>query len=391
MRVAFCLNAGVQWAGGIHYLENLFSALAELPGRPVEPVLFTSPDVEAYVLETILPFLPSPPVRSDVWSRDGPAGLRRMIGGVLFQKDYLAENAFRDEGIELVFQNSAWYGFRFGLPTLAWIADFQHRHLPHLFSRANYWKRDIGYRGVSRCATRIMLSSKAARQDCEMFYPCSRGRTATLNFSVRIGPEVRQSSPEPVRKKYGLPERFLYMPNQFWKHKNHLAVVEALSRARAKGEDLTIVASGSLYDQRDQEHPKSVVKEVEKNNLADRFRILGVIPRQDVFPLMRASVAVINPSLFEGWSTTVEEAKSIGVPLLLSDIPVHREQAPEMCRYFDPHRPDDIADALAFAWRGWGPGPHEGLEEAARGKLPQWRSEFARGFLSIVEGTISGR
>lgn len=391
MRVAFRLNAGVQWAGGIHYLESLFSALAELPGRPVEPVLFTGPDVEAYALETLLPFLPTQPVKSGIWTRGGPAGVQRMVGGFLFQKDYLAEKAFRGHGIDLVFQNSAWYGFRFGLPTLAWIADFQHRHLPHLFSRANYWKRDIGYRGLSRCATRIMLSSEAARQDCERYYPFSRGRTATLNFSVRIGAEARQSSPEPIRKKYGLPESFFYMPNQFWIHKNHLAVVEALRRARAKGEDMTIAASGSMYDQRDRQYPRSVVREVERNGLADRFRILGVIPRQDVFPLMRASVAVINPSLFEGWSTTVEEAKSIGVPLLLSDIPVHREQAPDVCCYFDPHRPDDIAGTLAFASREWGPGPHEGLEEAAREKLPRWRSAFARGFLSIAEGTISGR
>ncbi len=42
---------------------------------------------------------------------------------------------------------------------------------------------------------------------------------------------------------------------------------------------------------------------------------------------MLCSTALINPSQFEGWSTTVEEAKSLGVKMLLSDLEVHKEQA----------------------------------------------------------------
>ena len=44
--------------------------------------------------------------------------------------------------------------------------------------------------------------------------------------------------------------------------------------------------------------------------------------------------ALINPSRSEGWSTTVEEAKSFGVPMILSDIDVHREQTGGTARYF---------------------------------------------------------
>ena len=52
--------------------------------------------------------------------------------------------------------------------------------------------------------------------------------------------------------------------------------------------------------------------------------------------------ALLNPSRFEGWSTTVEEAKAVGTPMLLSDIAVHREQAPQ-ARFFAPD------DALSLA------------------------------------------
>ena len=70
------------------------------------------------------------------------------------------------------------------------------------------------------------------------------------------------------------------------------------------------------------------------------FRPLGVVPYRDMLGLMRHAVAVINPSLFEGWSTSVEEAKSMGKAVVLSDIPVHREQAPGRGLFFDPRDPD---------------------------------------------------
>lgn len=44
--------------------------------------------------------------------------------------------------------------------------------------------------------------------------------------------------------------------------------------------------------------------------------------------LMKHAIAIINPSLFEGGSTTVEEAKSLLKVIILSGIPVHREQNP---------------------------------------------------------------
>ena len=43
---------------------------------------------------------------------------------------------------------------------------------------------------------------------------------------------------------------------------------------------------------------------------------------------------MINPSLFEGWSSTVEECKSVGKNMILSDLNVHKEQYPTQT-FFD--------------------------------------------------------
>jgi glycosyltransferase involved in cell wall biosynthesis len=83
----------------------------------------------------------------------------------------------------------------------------------------------------------------------------------------------------------------------------------------------------------------------EKDGLAPWFRHLGLIPFDDVLALNAAADAVLNPSLFEGWASSVEEAKSLGTPLILSDIDVHREQAPS-AQFFSPRNPEALGARL---------------------------------------------
>ena len=80
-----------------------------------------------------------------------------------------------------------------------------------------------------------------------------------------------------------------------------------------------------------------------------------MIPLPHVYALLRATTALINPSRFEGWSTTVEEAKSFGVPMILSEIDVHREQAAGAARYFAVDDPAALAEHLSWIWQTHGP------------------------------------
>jgi hypothetical protein len=82
------------------------------------------------------------------------------------------------------------------------------------------------------------------------------------------------------------------------------------------------------------------------NKLHDQVTMLGLIPRSDQLVMMRHSQAVIQPSLFEGWSTVIEDAKSLQVPVVASNLKVNIEQLGERALYFDPHDPDELAKIL---------------------------------------------
>ena len=56
-------------------------------------------------------------------------------------------------------------------------------------------------------------------------------------------------------------------------------------------------------------------------------------------------IALINPSFFEGWSTTVEEAKSLGTKMILSNIKLHLEQA-KNALFFDPKKVESFQDVI---------------------------------------------
>jgi glycosyltransferase involved in cell wall biosynthesis len=84
---------------------------------------------------------------------------------------------------------------------------------------------------------------------------------------------------------------------------------------------------------------------IEANSLRPNVRLLGLIPHAHIPALMQSCTALINPSTFEGWSTTVEEAKAMGTPMILSSLRVHREQSTDAL-FFDPASPEQLADIL---------------------------------------------
>ncbi len=388
MRIAFEIFGGAGWMGGINYLANLLAAISELPGRPITPVLFISQDVDPSILAKLSPYLSEPPVQSAAWDTKRWAKRWRTLGTLTLQHDLVAARAFRDANIDLVFVHATWYGSRLPFPTLVWIGDFQHRVLPHMFSAARYWKRELGFKGLTRYGTTIMASSETGCRECETFYPVAKEKLAALPFVVRVPEGATAVPPQDVRHRYDLPEKFLFMPNQFWQHKNHLGVIEALHLLRQAGQEIVVAVSGSSSDVRNPGHFPALVDKVRRYGLEQNFRLLGMIPYLDLFSLMRASMGLLNPSFYEGWSTTVEEAKSIGVPLFLSDLPVHREQAGDHSLYFDPADPSSIAAALGRAWTQGQPGPHLQLEAAAAEQLAQRRMDFATNFLKIAKQTL---
>ncbi len=160
-----------------------------------------------------------------------------------------------------------------------------------------------------------------------------------------------------------------------WKHKNHALVLRALA-ALGPGEGAPVVFTGREEDARDPAYGPSVKALAAELGVQDRARFLGFLPRGDQLGLIKGAVAVVQPSLCEGWSTVVEDAKALGRPVLASDIPVHREQLGRHALLFAPDDPQ----ALAALLRAYG----EADPPAPKWNYPSAERRFARALMRTI-------
>jgi len=344
IRVAFTLIGGDSWTGGYNYLLNLLRALSAHASGRVQPVLYFGDDLDD---ELVAPFaalagiviVRSPSFRQTLNSR-------RLRDAILTGLDQSAAREFDAHGVDVIFEAARYYGWRVRTPAIAWIPDFQHRYLKRLFGFKSYWRREFGFRAQVLSRRQVMLSSEDARQDCERLYPATRGRTHVVHFAIPSPLEMAPSEIHAIAAQYGLSGGFFFLPNQFWVHKNHELVIDALQLLSARGIEVAIAASGLQVDPRQPGHFQRIKMLIEEAGLERSFVLLGLIPHDHVLALMRASSALINPSEFEGWSTTVEEAKATGTPMILSSLAVHKEQAQDKALYFDKDSPEQLARIL---------------------------------------------
>ena len=153
---------------------------------------------------------------------------------------------------------------------------------------------------------------------------------------------------ETLMARFNIKGPYFHLPNQFWRHKNHGSVIDAIKLARSNGRKFTVAATGNTNDHRFPGYFVELMNRVRDAGCVDDFKVLGLVSIVDLAGLMHYSIGVINPSFFEGWSTTVEEAKSRGKTIILSDIPVHREQAPEYGLFFNPNDPAGLVAQMSY-------------------------------------------
>jgi glycosyltransferase involved in cell wall biosynthesis len=374
LRVAFTNISRRLWAGGYNYQSNLFAALNRYCPDQIVPVVFTGTSDDSAELAELARIPGVEIVQSPAFDRRGSS----LVTALAFGLDRGTAAEFKARRIDVVFESARYFGWRLPLPAVAWFPDFQHRRLPQLFSPAARWRRDIGFRAQIASGRHIMLSSESALRDCRAFYPGLANDVSVVRFATRPAPDLLAANPPDVLAQYGLRSGYFYLPNQFYRHKNHQVVVDALSVLKQRGFDVVVAASGSPNDPRHPDYFDGLMRQVDARGLGTNFRYLGVIPLDHVYALLRASAALINSSRFEGWSTTVEEAKSFGVPMVLSDLDVHREQTGSTARYFAADDPEMLADHLSAVAQAAGPMVARDLRPDLDERVAAFAVDFAR-------------
>jgi len=68
-----------------------------------------------------------------------------------------------------------------------------------------------------------------------------------------------------------------------------------------------------------------IINRIVEDGLQDKIECTGLIPRDEVYRRLKQSDVYISSSVLEGLPVSVLEAMYVGLPIVLSDIPQHRE------------------------------------------------------------------
>lgn len=370
--IAIIYDYSEVWIGGVYYIQNLVSAMNLLPDedKPIINVYsLNEHDVKELKEITAYPYLVFqqryfPSLMDKIFNRlhyDTLPKLGRYIKAI-HKKDLCGKFVFPCAYLQQVDKEVS----------LAWIPDFQELYYPQYFSKRDLFGRDKGHRLNFSLHIPMVLSSNSAKNDCLKFYPEYQHNIAVLHFAVKH-PDFSEINIEQLKEKFQISDNYIFCANQFWKHKNHLFLFKAYKRAKDQGFPYQLVCSGQLKSYSDDAYTQSIKEFLSQNHLENDIKILGFIDRKEQLCLMKNSYAMVQPSLFEGWSTVVEDAKALNKFIFLSDLDVHREQCPKNACYFNAKDEDDLVNKLLTVKPTHEPYDYE-----------QNRKQFAKDFLEII-------
>ena len=229
-----------------------------------------------------------------------------------------------------------------GIPSAVMIPDLQHEFFPEFFEPNTLkWRRQT-FRPSTIYATHIFTLSQHSKNTIVDKFRADAGKIEVVYLDV--DDEFRQPAPTRPSKAFrnlGLPERYLFYPANFWPHKNHSNLLQAMRLLAGSHPDLALVLTGA-----DTGHSR-VKKEVDDLRLSRNVHFPGYVDRSVLVELYRNAAAIPFISRFEGFGIPILEAFHSGTPVITSRAGSCEEVAGGAALLVDELDPASIAAGIA--------------------------------------------
>jgi hypothetical protein len=386
-KVAFIFADGVPaWNGGVNYYNNLIRILKE--SMQYEPIIFCSPRISNACKEK---FPDVNIIECKAISRPYLCAYIRKIIFYLLGRNCFLDYYLKKENIKIVSHNEISLDKKSKFPSCGWIPDFQCMHYPKYFSKKSIGRNKYNYSYLAKYSTRIIVSSSSCEKDLVALLGKSiKNKTEIFNFCLPPLDSGNEYCFDLIAKYNIEAYKYYVVSNQFWQHKNHIVILNALKYIMNAGIEIPfrIISTGLINDPRDPTASKILKEYLNINKLGSYFIMTDIIPYEDVLALQYYSIAIIQPSLFEGWNTAVEECKRIGKKIILSNIDVHIEQSPENVVFFDPTNANELANVLLNVYYKYDIINEQKLRYSALSNQNKTWQKFSNDYCNLLDKTI---
>jgi glycosyltransferase involved in cell wall biosynthesis len=209
--------------------------------------------------------------------------------------------------------------------------DLGYKHFPEAHPPNTRLYLDWTARYSARRAKLVLADSEATADDLTHFYGTPRSKIRVVYPGVNA---PLKGDVEAARRKYNLPERYFLFMGTLQPRKNIARLVQAFAQAALPDAALVLAGSkGWLYD------PAWTAG-------VDKVVIPGYVDEADKGALYAGALALVFPSLYEGFGFPVLEAMHCGTPVLCSSTSSLPELAGDAALLLDPLDTDAIADGM---------------------------------------------
>ena len=359
LRIAM-LGAGfIGWGGGIDFLEAYISPLRRLKDCEIYVFIPQERRIQRFLREAWYWLRTavfhkktvrySPPCTADELREIfGDDDVHVVVCPVWRGMASNIEPTLKKYHIDIVFPTILNLGKGFSLPWIPYLPDLQHKYYPKFFSETEIKNCDVFFTDLLQSARSVIVEAQAVKDDLQKFYPV--GDTKIFVMPYTAVPKKEWFFLDDVDiGKYHLPAKYFLISNQFWLHKDHRTAFEALRLLHDAGYDeYHIVCTGKTEDHRDAEYFPRLLAWVRENGLEQYIHFLGYIPKIEQIKILCQSQAAIQPTLFEGnpGGGIAYNAVAMGVPIILSDIPVNLEMQSPLALFFKKQDAASLKDVI---------------------------------------------
>jgi glycosyltransferase involved in cell wall biosynthesis len=230
-------------------------------------------------------------------------------------------------------------------PFLAVVWDLQHRlqpFFPEVSLNGEWLRREEFYSQVLRRAAFVVVGTQAGKSEVQTFYGVPEDRIRLLPHPTPEFALDETVTNSDLLTKYNLPRDYVFYPAQFWSHKNHIAILQALHHLNEKENlRLPVVFTGS--DRGNEQYVRSMVNKLQLN---DQIFFLGHVSRETLQALYRNALALCYVSFFGPENLPPLEAFGLGCPVIAANVAGASEQLADAAILINPVDEIEIAHAL---------------------------------------------
>jgi glycosyltransferase involved in cell wall biosynthesis len=201
---------------------------------------------------------------------------------------------------------------------------------------------EIAIRDCKR-ARKVIVPSKSTRNDLANLLRFDPTKVViTPEGSEGLFREHSEEEKASIKKKLGLPDRYLLFVSRWERYKGLPALIEAYEAIKGTFPNIGLVIAGRPT----QADPETAALVERKKSQDPQIVTPGFVSDEDLAAMYSAAAVYVHPSWYEGFGIMILEAFASGVPVVTSNLSSLPEVVGDAGVLVDPKRPNEVAEAV---------------------------------------------